>query len=506
MKSTSRRACVAATLVAALAMSALPSLAQAAPEPTIPQITKDRISGTDRYATAIAVSQQYTSPVPVLFVATGTDFPDALSAAAAAAKLGGPLLLTPKAEVPEAVLAEAKRLQPESIIVVGGTNVVSEAVETTLAEIAPTKRWGGADRYATGLNIVESAFETSTSAIIATGFAFPDALAASSAAATNDAPVILVNGRADQVTPETLETLTKLGVKSVTIAGGKNAVSAGIETQLAAQFKLQRIGGVDRYATAAALNDAFFPAGTTATAFLATGLNFPDALSGAALAGAVGAPLYVTPTACLPDVVRASQTKLGVTRRIALGGTTVVSDDAAKALGCLMASVPSISGKVVSGQILTASTGTWTTGATLTYSWLADGTPIASATASKLTLTTALVGKKISVVVTGSLAGYATVSKTSAATVAVTQPAPTTSATPKPATPAPTTSATPKPSTPTQASPNGWDCPAWAPIKGNASSMIYHVPGGASYAKTNPEICFTTTAAAEAAGYRAAKR
>lgn len=51
-----------------------------------------------------------------------------------------------------------------------------------------------------------------------------------------------------------------------------------------------------------------------------------------------------------------------------------------------------------------------------------------------------------------------------------------------------------------------YDCPAGYPIKGNASSMIYHVPGGAYYGRTNPEECFASTSAARAKGYRASKR
>ena len=44
-------------------------------------------------------------------------------------------------------------------------------------------------------------------------------------------------------------------------------------------------------------------------------------------------------------------------------------------------------------------------------------------------------------------------------------------------------------------------------IKGNLNSMIYHVPGGASYAKTKSNVeCFDSEAAAAAAGYRKAKR
>jgi micrococcal nuclease len=53
--------------------------------------------------------------------------------------------------------------------------------------------------------------------------------------------------------------------------------------------------------------------------------------------------------------------------------------------------------------------------------------------------------------------------------------------------------------------PVGGSCPPSAPIKGNANSMIYHLPGQAYYDVTVAEECFATAAQAEAAGYRAAK-
>ena len=43
------------------------------------------------------------------------------------------------------------------------------------------------------------------------------------------------------------------------------------------------------------------------------------------------------------------------------------------------------------------------------------------------------------------------------------------------------------------------------PIKGNANSRIYHVPGGRFYDRTVPERCYASAADAEADGYRAAK-
>ena len=49
-------------------------------------------------------------------------------------------------------------------------------------------------------------------------------------------------------------------------------------------------------------------------------------------------------------------------------------------------------------------------------------------------------------------------------------------------------------------------CPATHPVKGNADSGIFHVPGGMSYERTVPERCYASEADAEADGFRRAKR
>lgn len=50
-----------------------------------------------------------------------------------------------------------------------------------------------------------------------------------------------------------------------------------------------------------------------------------------------------------------------------------------------------------------------------------------------------------------------------------------------------------------------YQCPGKAPIKGNESSMIYHVPASPWYEQTTPEQCFVTEAGAQAAGFRPAE-
>lgn len=300
-----------------------------------------RLAGESRYDTALQVAQRYPSGVPAAFVATGTNFPDALSGAAAAAMLGGPLLLTTPTALPSSVAAELVRLRPSVIYVLGGTGAVSSAVETALQAIAPVQRFGGASRYDTGLQVVDNVFTSATYAVLATGRNFPDALAATGAAGKLQAPVILVDGSLASVPASVLSTLGRLGVTNVVIAGGTGAVSSGIQTQLSGRgFTVERFGGADRYATTAAINNRFFPRGSTDTLFLATGANFPDALAGAALAGLVGSPMFVTAAACVPTPVYQARNALLASKTVVLGGTSVVSNNAAQNNECVAPAPP----------------------------------------------------------------------------------------------------------------------------------------------------------------------
>lgn len=287
-----------------------------------------RLAGASRYETAIQVSKRYLPGVPVVYVATGTHFPDALSAAAASA--GGPLLLTRPTVLPAEVKAEIERLAPTRIFVIGGVGAVSPAVLADLQTIASVTRYGGTDRYDTGLEVVNGTFSSASTAIIATGRSFPDALSATGVAGKLKAPVILVDGVETTVTGATLSTLANLGVTDVVIAGGTAAVSSGIEAQLkAAGYNVTRYGGADRYSTAALINNKFFPKGSTDMMFLATGENFPDALAGGALAGRLGAPLYLSRKGCTQVSVHNSIVALSPSKTAVLGGTSVVSATAA---------------------------------------------------------------------------------------------------------------------------------------------------------------------------------
>ncbi|QEO13565.1 hypothetical protein FLP10_03375 [Agromyces intestinalis] len=295
-----------------------------------------RLSGTDRYATAVEISKdRYPSPgVPVAYVASGGDFPDALSAASAAAVQGGPLLLAAPGGVPTSTEVELRRLRPARIVMVGGTGALGSKVADTLKAIAPVSRIAGADRYETARRIAETVFPSAATAYLATGRDFADALSASAAAGAKGLPVILVDGQAGRADQATLQTLAAMGVTRVKVAGGPGAVSQGVTNSIANRgITVQRLDGPNRYATSVkVVADAFGTA--AASAYLATGLSYPDALAGAAAAGRGKAPMYLSLATCMPDVVRDHLLSSSVNSLKMLGGPAALADSAVMMRRC----------------------------------------------------------------------------------------------------------------------------------------------------------------------------
>lgn len=283
-----------------------------------------RLSGSDRFDTSVQISKAgYPGTAKTVVVASGVDFPDALSAAPAAVKLGGPLLLTMPGGLPASIAAEIARLKPTNIIVVGGVNAVSPAVATALARYGKVTRLAGGDRYETSRMVTSYAFPTAKRVYIATGTSFPDALSAGAAAGSFANPVVLVPGYSSGVDGATSALIKKLGATSIAVVGGPVSISNALATSLGRVAPVTRLGGSDRFATAQVVNTNAFA--TDAAIFVASGVTFPDALAGSALAGAKGAPLYVVPNGCLAQSVVGEVGRLGARAMTVLGGTSALS-------------------------------------------------------------------------------------------------------------------------------------------------------------------------------------
>lgn len=97
-----------------------------------------RIAGANRFETAVLVAEAagWTwDNAGSVFIASGADFPDALTMGPAVAGVG-PLLLVRAGAIPKETAAALTELQPCFITVVGGASVVSEAVYEALADYA----------------------------------------------------------------------------------------------------------------------------------------------------------------------------------------------------------------------------------------------------------------------------------------------------------------------------------------------------------------------------------
>jgi putative cell wall-binding protein len=279
---------------------------------TVAKRSFGRVAGADRYRTAVNVSRKlFPGTAPVVVIASGQNFPDALAGAALARAEDAPLLLTPLASLPTAVLDEIVRLRPARVVILGGTKVVSWQVQKDIGALVGgtgnTSRIFGWNRYATARLVAEAiAAKTGgkvkdNTVVVATGRDFPDALAGSVLSAEEAWPVLLTEP--SRLPTDTAAAIAKLGVRRTIVLGGAGVVSDDVEDALPGPV---RIAGADRYDTAARVARWAESAGSLSFRYvgLATGLDFPDALAGGTLAADRGGMLLLTRPTALADPTR----------------------------------------------------------------------------------------------------------------------------------------------------------------------------------------------------------
>jgi hypothetical protein len=300
-----------------------------------------RLFGDDRYKTACAIWEQTLPEVSAssAVLATGQNFPDALSAAALAGAVEGPLLLVKPDSVPPEVLSTLHLLGVNGVYIVGGANVVSDNVKNALeADGFNVIRIYGSDRYQTAAAVAAEVKYVmgprySNRVFVATGLNFPDALAASPWSYASGIPVLLT--KTDSLPASTASAIQSGGTSGVWIVGGETVVTPAVRSAIDALPGIllpRRLAGATRYETAVAVaNEStgvdIVPEMHWHEPGLATGLNFPDALAGGAALGAWGSPLLLTATTELPVATSASLSanKADVYRISVMGGTNVVS-------------------------------------------------------------------------------------------------------------------------------------------------------------------------------------
>ncbi|MDO8880914.1 MAG: cell wall-binding repeat-containing protein [Coriobacteriia bacterium] len=301
-------------------------------------ITVVPVQGADRFATAVEVAQaSFPSGAETVIIATGRNWPDALGGAALAGAHDAPILLTEPGSLPAVTAAEIGRLEATKAIILGGETAVGPAVVTGLVAAGIPSgnitRIGGATRYETARKVAQATIAKlgatfDGTAFVATGRNYPDALAGSPLAAANGWPIYLVDPSA---APATLAgAMSADGATDALILGGELVVSPAYASALdAALGDVERLAGDDRYATGVAVATHGVTDGGLIWDGLAiaTGENFPDALSGGVLCAKRGTVMLLTRTASLPAAVEAclaaNRGAIGTVH--ILGGTGAVS-------------------------------------------------------------------------------------------------------------------------------------------------------------------------------------
>lgn len=189
-----------------------------------------RLAGEDRYGTAAKVAAQFGSAPSVVYVATGANYPDALGAAARAGRSNAPVLLTRKGSIPSATRSALRGLQPDRIVVLGSTGVITGGVVTQLKRYATggsVQRVSGNNRYETAAKLASYYPRGVNVVYLTTGDDFPDALAAAARGGTDSAPILL-SGRYS-LPDSTKAALADLRPKRIVFVGGTKVISGKVE-------------------------------------------------------------------------------------------------------------------------------------------------------------------------------------------------------------------------------------------------------------------------------------
>ncbi|MGP1618142.1 cell wall-binding repeat-containing protein [Peptostreptococcus stomatis] len=196
-------------------------------------------------------------------------------------------------------------------VVVGG--ITPGVYADTTTNKTEVERIGGADRTETSLKVLEKLGGVKKTYLV-NGYQFSDALSiAPVAAANNEGIVLATRGSLDA-------SLLKQGINEVTLVGGENSISSSVEKSLASKFKTKRIAGTDRYKT----SEMIVESTGKKEVGVATGKDFPDALSSGAFLAKKNLPLLL--------VNGKTQTSLpqGLKGLYTFGGKSSVANDFGK--------------------------------------------------------------------------------------------------------------------------------------------------------------------------------
>lgn len=270
-------------------------------DPILQPVKITRFGGLDRFATSLAIAESlYNGPINNCILTTGFNFPDALSGSALSKKLNAPLLIcgnSSKDSKDVIRYIETHLTKDGTLYILGGPGAVKEEILDALKNMGVQNilRLAGQNRYNTNLEVLKQLnIQKGTPVIITTGENYPDSLSIGPIAASLGYPVLLSSR--DSLNQASEDFLRDIAPSKIYIVGGTGAISDTLVQKLQELTQLPsgsitRIQGLNRFETA--LNIAKHFNLYSAKILLATGADFPDALSAATLATYHNCPILL---------------------------------------------------------------------------------------------------------------------------------------------------------------------------------------------------------------------
>lgn len=292
-----------------------------------------RLGGNDRIETSVKIADYGWESSKTVILATGYNYADALCGVPLAAAYDSPIILIDgkPGSLDSASISKINELNAENIIILGGTSAVSKGIENELKiRNINVSRIGGEDRFETCVLVAEalkSKTGYSDGAVITTGYNYADALSAGPYAGLKNYPILYVDPKSP-LNENVRQSLNR--VETVFAIGGTSVVTASVVSEIQALGgTVERISGEDRYLTSAEIYNRFKDE-LSGYIMLSTGTNFPDALSGGALAAKNKMPIILTERSVIREEARSIIKSAKQDKIFILGGASVISDNSVK--------------------------------------------------------------------------------------------------------------------------------------------------------------------------------
>lgn len=255
--------------------------------------------GMNRYSTAVELSKSSFSSAETIVISNGYAIPDGLTATPVASYYKGPLLLVESSSIPSETQNEIRRLGAKNAIIVGGTGVVTPAVENQLRNLGISKitRLGGINRYETALQVakyIDQNLYDVDNVVIANGYGEADALSIAPVSGRDKMPIVLVEP--NSIPSSVNSWLKSEDLNNAYLIGGTGVLSDNILNQVNSMTKQNiagnRLGGANRYETNARVIERFY-GNILNKVYVTEGLELADALTSGPVAAVNESPVVI---------------------------------------------------------------------------------------------------------------------------------------------------------------------------------------------------------------------